>query len=383
MLKERAVWLAVAGVVSVLSVAGCGSDSEADKGSTKVIGASKSEEVRSDAAAAGEKAATEAGAQVALPPQTLGILAVNNAAEAVQRMTQGASDAATELGWKVKVCDGAGDPKKMANCASTLLTQGSTVVASLCIESAGIKPQLEQAKKKNVLWMNYGCEAAPSPLFASQITYDEKTFGTQLGEYVKEQLGGEGEVAATTWSALPSLKLRADSALAVLRGAPAIDVVNVHDTNITTPADDAQKWTGTILTRYPDLKAIVLDSDIEAVGAAPVLKQKFPDKSFPDRPLLVAYFGNLGNLDLIRKGQLDAAAEIPVEAAGWMTVDRAAEFFARDQAPPERGADRYPFDFLGVQVVTKDNLPADPKSYVEPDQDFVSFFKAKWEKEFK
>ena len=374
---RRTIGLALA-VALMGVVGGCGDDSEGDAGSTKVIGESSSQKVRDEATTAGEKAA---GDPVPLKSQTLGILAVNNAAEAVQRMTQGATDAAEELGWKVNVCDGAGDPKKMANCASTLLTQGSTVVASLCVESAGIKPQLEQAKEKGVLWMNYGCEAAPTPLFASQITYDEETFGTALGTYVSDELGGEGEVAATTWSALPSLKLRADSALKVLEDA-GIKVVNVHDTNITTPAEDAQKWTSTVLTRYPDLKAVVLDSDIEATGAAPALKQKYQGKSYPDRPMMVAYFGNLANLDLIRKGELDAAAEIPVEAAGWMTVDRAAQFFARDEAPPEAGAEGYPFDFLKVQVVTKDTLPSDPKSYVEPDTDFVSFFTAKWGKEF-
>jgi ABC-type sugar transport system substrate-binding protein len=384
--SKSARWLlCLVGSIAIAAfTAGCGSNDDSG-GSSDVgsIGKSASAKKREAAVTAGKESGGAAGDPVAVPKKTVGVIEAFGAAEAIQRTTAGITAGAKVLGWTVKTCDAQGDPTKMASCASSLISQRVDVIMGEAIEAAPVKAQLTQAKSKGIPWINTTGPVLPDPLIESQATYDENTLGKTLGDYIATQIGGKGQVATTTIKALYALRLRSDAMVAALKSKPDIDVVDIHDITLSDPVADGRRWASTMLTRYPDLRAIGLDSDAEPPGVVPVVAQKFPGKQFPDRPLVTAPFGNLAHFELIRKGQLDAVAEVPLEATGWIALDRAAAFFARDTALPKEAASGYPIDLLPVTIVDKKNVPQQPKKYFEPSVDFVTFFTTKWGTEYK
>ena len=65
-----------------------------------------------------------------------------------------------------------------------------------------------------------------------------------------------------------------------------------------------------------------------------------------------------------------------------MAVDQAAEFFSRGKAFDKNPAPDYGgFEIYDYVLVTKDNLPPEGQ-YRTPKNDFVTFFKTKWQDEF-
>ena len=78
----------------------------------------------------------------------------------------------------------------------------------------------------------------------------------------------------------------------------------------------------------------------------------------------------------------DGPLEQPYDAAGWVAVDQAAELFARGKAFDKSTAPDYAgFEIYDYALVTKDNLPPEGE-YRTPKNDFVTFFKTKWQHEF-
>src|SRR6201999_1957802 len=135
---------------------------------------------------------------------------------------------------------------------------------------------------------------------------------------------------------------------------------------------------------HPDAKAVTMVFSTAEIGASQALTQRFgAGKTYPARPLLTTYYANLPVIDMIRKGQLDAAAENPLEWTGWGAIDQLAEDFTRKtpSSTDERPDYGPGLDFWRPTVVTKDNLPPEGQ-LLAPTVDFAGFFTAKWAAEF-
>jgi ribose transport system substrate-binding protein len=378
-------WLPCALAAAALVGAGCGSNSDSS-GSTNSSGgngpsqqsATKSKQAR--AADAGAKAATTAGGPIALKPRTIGVLQVVGAAETIQRDTNGIKQAAKLLGWKIIVCDGQGDPAKTAACGTTLLAQHPDAIVSFNVEAAGILPALKEAKAKNIPWVQAGGPAVPSPLFVTQVVEDENEVGTVMAQFLVDKLGAQGGTVATTeFPAILALKQRMAAFYSTLEKSPSIKVINKHTVDFANLTADVRSWSAATLTKNPDLSAFGLCVDSDPVAVASVVQSKKPGAQDPDRPLIVGSQGDLANLDLIRKGQVDAVSETAISATAWMSLDQIAEFFARQKAFSQNPRSDYSLDFLKAQLVTKANVPKTANTFVDPPEDFV---KTKWAKEF-
>lgn len=388
--RRRGVLFGLAALVlAALVLAGCGgsnSSSTSAGGNDSNVkqsgggGGAKAEE----ATEAGKEAGEESGEPVALEKQTLGLIEVVGAAESIQREASALEAAAGQLGWSVKVCDGEGDPVKMANCANTLLAQNVTAMIGANVEVAPVKSQMETAKKRGIPWINIGGPAKPSPLFSTQAVENETEIGTLMGEYIVKRLGGEGgTVAATEEPANYPLGVRMDAVYEQLSKAGKIDIVSKHVVDFTDLVADVRTWSEGVLTSNPDLSAFALCVDTDPVAVASVVQSnKGPGKQYPERPLIVGSLGDLANLELIRKGQIDATAETALGATAWIAVDQLAAYFGRETEFAEDPQDAYSLPILSPQLVTKENVPANPKEYAEPPIDFEAFFTTKWETEF-
>jgi ABC-type sugar transport system substrate-binding protein len=144
-----------------------------------------------------------------------------------------------------------------------------------------------------------------------------------------------------------------------------------------------QKTVTDQLTANPNLKAFWFAFDTTGIAAGQVIGSKYPGKSFPDKPLLVTFHGDLGTLDLVRKGDIDAVGEVDYDAGAWIGMDQLNEFFARGKAVDPQHQPSYgdAGQLYSYSVVTKDSVPPQGK-YTAPTTDVVSFFKSKWKTEY-
>lgn len=393
----KASTIAVCGLLCAAAAAatGCGGDT-ADKtaNDSAAISAAASAGHTTDAArtqrakAGGEAAAESAGAGVKLGAKTIGILQLNAQAEVAARIEQGAKDAARAIGWKSISCDSQGDPAKMASCGSSLLNQGVDVVMSIAIEPAAIGAQLKAAQAKGVPWLTIGGGVTPNAGFTAQYAPKETEMATLIDRYLVEQLDqradGGKTVAISTFSQVLAGKARSDALHRDLAGT-GVKIVDEHQSDLANQIEDAQRSVTSQLTAFPDVDALLATADYPLPVMGRIVAAKFPGKTFPERPLVVGYLDDLVNLDAIRKGQADALATMRLDTPSWVAVDQAAEHFAR-RAPfdPQaylEGERAYGVTLNDATLITAENLPP-AGQYVQPKEDFESFFRAKWAKEF-
>jgi ABC-type sugar transport system substrate-binding protein len=372
--------IAAALIVAAIAVAGCGgSDSSSSTGSSEggTAGTDKQQMEQ-----AGTKAAEEAGPAVKLPTRKVGVLLTSSNFEALKRQAVGVEEAAGQLGWTVETCDAQGVPQQIVACATTLLTKGSNVIVSTSDEAGPLTVQMKQAQAEGIPWINTGGAARESPLFTSQANENEKEMTDLLVNYMLEKLGsGEHSLAYSAFPPIYALALREAALKEALESEPNVKVVSSHVENIADPVNDIRSWATATLASNPELSVFFPTLDTDVASIATVLSAKYPGKEFPERPLLVGYYGDLVNLEAMRKGQVDALAEAPLEAAGWMALDQAASSIT--EKPVERDATKaYPVNFLAAQLITKEDVPADSQTYIKSAHDYASFFEAKWGKEF-
>jgi ribose transport system substrate-binding protein len=378
----------VAGLVAAaLVVAACGSGAEgesaapATSGGAGITQASKQADTRTAAEKQGEEAGAATGAAVKLEPRTIGVIQVTGSSETMQRSLNAVKSAAAVLGWTVKDCDGRGEPGRFAECARSMLAQKVDAIVSHSIDAAPMKAQMAQARERGIPWLNAGGQVTPNELFTASVEKDETAVGGAAGEFLKEKLGGQGTVAMTESPSNFSLKIRGDSGRQALLNGSSIKIVASHDVDLANLVQDARTWSSTVVTRFPKLDGFLFTVVTDVLAVAPVVERRYGDTQPPERPYLVGNGGDLANIDLVRKGLVDAVVDAPSEPFHWMSVDLLAQYFARNTAIPREPVAQYP-KMVEPQVVTKDNVPADPKEYPPVAFDFVSYFKSKWAKEF-
>jgi ribose transport system substrate-binding protein len=375
--------------VLALVAAGCGSNdnsSTSTSGSGNVSGVQAGTGSRQQQAeAAGKKAAAAAGGQVSLPAKKAGILQILGSIESAQRAQNTITQALKTVGWSTTVCDAQGDPKKMAACGDSLLDRNVDVMFVIGVEPSLIKAQLKKAKNKNVPVVEYSGQVSPDPLWAGTYYPDESEAGRVLADSLVKKMGsvsGTADIALADYPAIWASARTDQLKSAVKNSGGKVKITATSVTDATNLVQGTQKTVTDQLTQNPNLKGYWFAFDSAGQAGGPAIAAKFPGKKFPDRPWVVTFHADLGTQDLMRKDAIDEVLDVPYDAAGWVAVDQAAEYFARkkpfDTNPrPSYGG----FEIYDYALVTKDNLP--PKGqYRTPKNDFVTFFKTKWQDEF-
>jgi ABC-type sugar transport system substrate-binding protein len=391
-MRRFSVMSATAAVVLALVAAGCGGSDNENQSSTSSAGSSnKPSGVQAgtgtrqeQAAAAGKKAAAAAGGQVALPAKKAGILQILGAIESAQRAENTITDAIKSVGWTTTVCDAQGDPTKMASCGDSLLDRNVDVMFVIGVEPSLIKSQLRKAKAKNVPVVEFSGQVTPDPLWAGRYYPDEAKAGQILGDSFVKKLStaAPAEVSVADYPAIWAKARTDEFKKAVAASGGDVKITANSVTDATNLVQGTQKTVTDQLTQNPDLKGFWFAFDSAGQAGSQAVAAKYAGKTFPDRPWVVTFHADLGTQDLIRKGAIDEVLDVPYDAAGYIAVDQAAEYFARKTPFDETPAPAYGgFEIFDYALITKDNLP--PKGqYRTPKNDFVTFFKTKWKDEF-
>ena len=349
-MRHRSRYLAASAALTLgLALAGCGSDS-----ATGSAPKSGSDEV------AGKK---------------IGLLYIVKAAEFSNRAGAALNAAAKELDWKVSESDPAGDPQKAITGLTGFVSQRQDAVVSATWEASVIRQPLMAAKDAGVPVVDIWGGIQPSDLFSGVLATDETEFGQVGSEAFLKLLESGDKVAMLTSSAFTFGSAR-DKAFEDLAKDAGVDVVATHDTDYTNPQADTTKAVTDILAANPNLNGIFADSSLHIPAIAQILKEK----NLCGKVKVLGFYGDLPNLAAVRDGCVDIIADAPVMAQSWAVMDLLAQHFAKGADIPQSFPEGYPFDPAQVILVTKDNVPDDPKAYVDVDYDYKKYFTDRWAK---
>lgn len=380
-MKRSKFWAAgLAVLATTAGLSACGGNTES-KDSTSGNG-----QVQVDASdeivKAGQQSAEEAGGATDLPDKKIGWVYYGANGIASQRAYDGVQQAADQIGWEVVPCDGQGIPVEMQRCASNLISQKVDALIVNTIDTATMADAIKQATAADIPIISTGGALETSEGYAASYAPDEAGMGEALGKYVVEQVTDGGGVIQQTFPATFAT-LRVDAFNAAIEGS-GVEVVDTFDADPVDLTAATQRQTDAALSAHPDAKAVFMVFSTAEIGASQALVTKYgAGAAYPDRPLLLTFYANLPVIDMIRGGQLDAAAENSLEWTGWVAIDQFAEYFARgteidSSERPDYGDG---LDFWRPTVVTKDNLPPEGQ-LLTPVVDFDGFFTAKWDAEF-
>ncbi|WP_409333153.1 sugar ABC transporter substrate-binding protein [Trujillonella humicola] len=326
-------------------------------------------------------AAEAAGEPVELPAQTIGYISYGEAIPISARLTQGVQNAASALDWELQVCDGQSTPQGQLTCATNFVNSGVDAILTNGMPQSSIAPALTQAEAAGIPVINIGGYIGQEDLFDGSIYPDEAQFGEVLGDWLVEQLPEGGPIATQTFQADFVIQ-RLEGLDQALEGSD-VTIGDTFDADAANLIPGAQQSVSSSFNGNPDIQAYYLTFSGSEIGAAQAMQVLRPGAQFPERPMIVTFYANLPTIDLIRSGQVDAAAENTHEWIAWVAMDQLAEYFARDTAistepRPDYGDD---LDFWRNFVVDAENLPEEGE-LAPPPVDFEGFFTTKWSTEF-
>lgn len=123
----------------------------------------------------------------------VGLVTINLQALFFNQINEGAEEAAEELGVELRIFNANNDPVEQNNAIESYVQDGVDALIVLAIDTEGIVPAIEGAADAGVPVVAVDA-IVDSPGVATQVGTDNEGAGQQIGEFLLEQAGGEGEV---------------------------------------------------------------------------------------------------------------------------------------------------------------------------------------------
>jgi ribose transport system substrate-binding protein len=157
-----------------------------------------------------------------------------------------------------------------------LQTQGVDALVILATESAPITPIAKKLHEAGILIVNVD-RGFTEPVADVFIEGDNKAFGRKSAEFIVQKLGGKGKVAIMEGIASTVNTDRVESALAVFKANPGIQVVAQGKGEWNR--EKAEKQMQNILVSNPQIDAIWAADDDMALGIENALKSAGREKT--------------------------------------------------------------------------------------------------------
>ncbi len=335
------------------------------------------------------------GPAAELPRLTIGYLQVLGASEAAQRLELTAKDAVDYLGWDWEYCDAEGVPDAMQTCLEGLINSGVDAIVTDGTTVEVIVEGLARARAAGIPFVNSGGTQSFYHLYAASFNPNDAALGRVLAEWMVDNSEGDGPVQISSAAFAKWGTDREDSLRAAIEGTGittgAEEMVDFADV-VGTAADAAANW----LLQSPDSVAFWLTFDLAALGVGPVITERFPGMSPPDRPMVLTFYANCTTQQQMLAGGVDASAEENLEWGSYVAMDQIASYYAKgmqfseELRPYYLDADGDAVQFSVPFIVTPEDLedectpgrgpyptPTDPSW-----RDYVAFFEARWAAEY-
>lgn len=293
--------------------------------------------------------------------------------------SNGAAEAAAEIGWQADICDGKLNPMSKSECIRSGIAAGADVIIVVGDDCAQVSGALAEAKSAGITTIGAGgndCDGDPlfSGVTQNMPDMSNQEWWTLMGELQAKWLVGKTDGNAkllnvefndTVWG--PWMN---EGRLAVIEDCENCEIVatvQLANSDVATGAL-AQKLS-TALLQAPDANALAIPIDgwfLAGLGQAIEESGRSADLN------VIGAFGSVPNFGLIRDGVgEDATVAFSPEWNGWGAIDTTLRVLAGQDVIG---------DGTGLQVVDAEtNLPAPGASFVyTPEIDFRSAYRAAW-----
>ncbi len=237
-MKKRILALICASVMA-LSLTACGNSSKAPEAEDSAA-APETEEPN-------EKESTEKEETI-----TIGVSFGQNVHPFFVAMQMGIEAACKDYGIEnVNILAADSSLETQVSQIENLVTMGCDVILLNPYDSDGVVNAVNSALEAGVgvFTMDIDCEGS-----TAYVASDNVKVGKLLGEWIVEQLGGEGKIAIIDGISVTSLKDRTDGFMSAIEGSN-IEIVAEQQTAVER--DDALASAETILQAHPDIDAFV------------------------------------------------------------------------------------------------------------------------------
>lgn len=256
-------------------------------------------------------------------------------------LRDGAQEAADEAGADLAVSDAQDDAQQQADDIQDFITQGVDVIIINPVDSAAIVPSVEAANDAGipVITVDRGAEGGE---IASHIASDNVLGGQLAGEYLFEQIGGEGSVAQL--EGVPGASAtndRGEGFQQALDEADGIELVSSQTANFNR--EDGYSVGQNLLQANADLAGLFAQNDEMALGAL-----EAAEEAGMDDLVVVGFDATDDAIAAVREGRLAATvAQQPAEM-GRLGVETAVAVAAGEDVEAEQPVE--------VDVVHADNV---------------------------
>jgi ribose transport system substrate-binding protein len=237
-------------------------------------------------------------------------------------MSEGVKARCKELGYEVTIHDGKSDASQQISAIENFITQKMDVIVISPIDDQALIPVVKKAKEAGIIVIgaNQKVEGEDAFITAPEYEYGQ-AIGKVAGQWIKDKLNGEAEVAILDFPELKPIIDRANGIKdAILSISPNAKVVANQSAN--TP-EKGMRAMETILQAHPNVQVVVGVNDAGALGAyeAVMAAKKNSDKYF------------IGGLDaakealnkIAEKGIYRATIDIDPPGTGKIIVDTAVK----------------------------------------------------------
>ena len=247
--------------------------------------------------------------------KTLGLVTITANDSSNARFIEGATNAATELGWKTLIIDAHGSAEEANSAMQNLVLRKVDAIIDLVFPVSSLGSGLMAANDAGVVVGTWGGGLGNS------VVATNGTGGIQAIPIVKQMvddLGGSGSILALTYHIGEVAREREFALDDIVSNYPNIEVTK-NEVNIPGSIQNGAEYASAWLAAHPKGSgplAIWGAWDDPALGAIATLKQQGRDD--------VKVYGQNGNVDAItavKEGWMTATAWAPVEEEGKVMVN--------------------------------------------------------------
>jgi ribose transport system substrate-binding protein len=277
----------------------------------------------------------EGRARIALSLSTLG----NPFFVTLQEGAQGAAD---QAGAELIVADAQDDAQTQADDIQNFITQQVDVIVINPVDSAAIVPSVEAANQAEIPVVTVD-RASEGGEIAAHIASDNVQGGRMAGEYLFEQIGGEGTVAQLEGIAGTSAAIdRGQGFQEALDAATGVELVATQTANFDR--DEGFTVAQNIFQANPELNGVFAQNDEMALGAVEAAREAGTLEDL----VIVGFDAIEDALAAIQDGDMEGTIAQQPEEMGRLSVEAAADIAAGQQVEPET--------LIEVLLVTPDNV---------------------------
>lgn len=246
----------------------------------------------------------------------------------------GFTAALEELGAEVSLCDGGGDPTKVASCLTTAGDQGVDAAVTLFIDYQAIGNAVDGLTSKGIPVLIGGQPPAPDWPADELLGYADHSPFTNLGfeTLAYAALAAGGENASVVAGRLRDSSLTTEFSDTMVNTfkeiCPDCPISTFDFTAFTL--QDVPSSVSAALASQPDTNIVVMPDD----GFVPPAMQGIQSAGFADKVQIVSYGADPAGLERVKAGQQATSIGYPVEYEGWRLAHGLMQLLSGQEVTP-------------------------------------------------